>query len=412
MTNHDEFWSRKQSAAVLKHAVLKNYLIPFTMMTAGANSKFQAWFVDGYAGPGQYAPEEGGDSEGQEGSPAVALGVARFVASRTPPRRLRCVFIEQDGEHVRSLEGFVSDHKDVHARVIHGPVQSELAGVVSEMGADPALTFLDPYGTALPYDLMRRSLLARTAPKNEVLLNLHVTSLSRIGGILGRGENLTSADSRTLQRLDTFLGQDEWREVFLGTFRKSVEGSATAAALEVASHFRAKVKKDTGYDSFAVDVRRAEGHVPLFQLTLFYRSGYAAYKFADASSLGHAKWREFNMRAEARRNGVMYADALLGEDYTEEAFEEQFAHDEKALRERLCHDVARNIRELLRSRAELSLSRDSDIKAIYGGALGLAGEKHLRAAWDRLAASGVARRRDPAQKMQHARIVRAKSPAA
>lgn len=406
MVNHDDFWSRKQSAAVLKHAVLGNYLSPFVAMTASERSNYRAWYVDAYAGPGEYAPEDG-EKVGQPGSPLVALGTARSLAEKTPSRDLQCVFIEQDPAHAQTLSAVVQrSAARGKAHVIQGAAQNEMPGVITAMGTDPALTFLDPYGTALPYPLMRDVILGRDAKVNEVLLNLNITTLWRIGGILGSDRKLTAADQKTVDLLDVFLGESSWRDVFLSTFQRGVPGSAATAALAVAEHFRDCVKRDTGYESFAIDVRKAPGHAPIFQLTLFYRSGYAAYKFADAASHGHEQWREFNMRTEARKNGVLFADALLAEDFSEESFAAEFKTAEGKLHLDLVRTIEANIRELMRTRTRVALNSDADIKAVYGEALGIGREKHLRAAWDSLAGQGVVQPRVKSAKMHHARIER------
>lgn len=406
MTDHDDFWVSKQSAAVLKHGVLSSYIYPFATMT-GSHGR-TVWFIDAYAGPGRYAQVDG-QGEGEAGSPLIAMNAMRDLAQMTSPRTLKCAFIERDKAHVASLRAMASERVLPTVPVIvHGDAREELPALIAKAGADPVLTFLDPYGTALPYDLLTKTLLKRpVSGMNEVLLNLHITSLARIGALLGRQEELGTADAKTLERLDMFLGHDEWRGIFAQTYRRNVEGSATAAALEVAADYRERVRRDTGYDSFPIEIRRAETHVPLFQLTLFYRNGVAAYKFADAASIGHARWREFNMRAEARANGIQYQDALLAEDYSDEVFQARFDISEKELLQRLCSEVEGNIIGLLRQRATLVLDRDEDLKAILGDTLGIAGEKHLRVAWDQAAARGVAKPRDKRSKLYGARIERA-----
>jgi three-Cys-motif partner protein len=406
VTDHDDFWASKQSAAVLKHAVLSSYIYPFATMTGSGGRT--VWFIDAYAGPGRYAPVDG-ESVGEPGSPMIAMDAMRTLSEMTNPRTLKCVFIDRDKAHVTSLEAIAAERSlPTQPLIVLGDAQIELPRLIAAAGADPVLTFLDPYGTALPYDLLMNTLLRRPVNgMNEILLNLHITSLARIGALLGRQAEMTPGDRKTLDRLDLFLGHGEWRAIFAQTYRRNVEGSATAAALEVAADYRERVRRDSGYDSFPIDIRRAETHVPLFQLTLFYRSGVAAYKFADAASIGHAHWREFNMRAEARTNGIQYQDALLADDYSDEVFRARFELSEKALLERLTAEVEHNIVGLLAERRSLMLDRDADLKAIFGDTLGIAGEKHLRTAWDRAGTRGVAKPRDKRAKLYGARIERA-----
>jgi three-Cys-motif partner protein len=388
MSAHDGFWDGRKPAAVLKHGVLANYLTPFCAMTSSTSVGNRVWFIDAYAGPGEYKPGPG-ESSGAPGSPLIAMNAANRLAKMNRPRHLRCVFIEQEPEHIRSLQALVASENFGNRHVVFkGSAEANLRAAVERVGKDPLLTFLDPFGTALPFDLMKSTLLARPpAAKNEILLNFHLPSVARIGALLRRPTGLGPADQHTLERLDLFLGSQHWRKTFLERYSPGNAGTATEGALAVAEQFRRRVFEQSGYRSFVIDIRKAIGHLPIFQLTLFFRHNAAEYKFADAASLANAAWRKSLSELSARDNAIEYADALLPAEFSQTQFEDQWRSDESALAKSFSNAIVENIIGLFRNRAQIKV-RDN-VAELYGSVLGLAGEKHLRAAWKQLAAQGI-----------------------
>lgn len=389
MTSHGKHFDNKQAAAVLKHALLANYLMPFATMTSSYSQGNRAWYIDAYAGPGTYE-RKAGESSGAPGSPLIALGISRTLSTFAKPLNLRCIFIEKNAKFAKSLEAIVqAGNFPGEPSVLKGSAESRLPEAVGKVGNDPLLTFLDPFGTSLPRALMISALMQRPDKvPNEVLLNFHLGSVGRIGALLGKPSDLTPEDLKTIARLDAFLGHDDWRDTFLAHYQPAVPLSATAGALAVASQFREKVKTETGYESFAIDIRRAVRGVPIFQLTLFFRHSAAEYKFADAASVANAAWRKRVVEDEARKNADEYPDALLQLDFSEAQFEDKWKRDEIALARSWEASIQSNLRSLLAAKQAVPVQ--SHVKEIFGEHLGLAGEKHLRAAWKALAADGTA----------------------
>lgn len=388
MASHDRYFDEKQAAAVLKHGVLSHYINVFGAMTSLQNDARRAWFIDAYAGAGKY---ESGDA----GSPLIALKASRALAQITnAPRDLRCIFIEQDKKNFDELASVVAaTNHNPAPTLIRGAADTKLPEAVKQVGADPLLTFLDPFGTSLPRRLMVETLLQR--PSNavsEVLLNFHLGSIARIGAFASRPQDLSDGDRKTLARLDLFLGYEDWRDVFLKTYQQGVERTATAAAQEVAKDYRARITNETGYQTFPIEVRKGKGHVPIFELTLFFKGNTPAeYKFADVASYANAAWRKRVSEDEARKNAAKYPDALfsLGDDFSAAQFESSWKADEKRLARELVDGVKDNLRALL---GELPVRVQGNVQRIYGDYLGLAGEKHLRKAWNELADEGKLKR--------------------
>lgn len=67
-----KFHKSKQSAAVLKHALLDSYVTPFASKTGSRSEGNRVGLIDGYAGPGRYA-------NGDEGSAPCSCGRPRSL---------------------------------------------------------------------------------------------------------------------------------------------------------------------------------------------------------------------------------------------------------------------------------------------------------------------------------------------
>jgi three-Cys-motif partner protein len=139
-------------------------------------------YLDGYAGPGRYEPEAG-DTTGVPGSPLLAVQNASTVAQWA--RDLHCIFIERNPTYADNLRQVLSHEAPATLQydILEGDVETRLADALAIAGDSPLLAFLDPFGTALPYQQMVDRLMLRGANvKTEVLLNLNLEMVWRIGG--------------------------------------------------------------------------------------------------------------------------------------------------------------------------------------------------------------------------------------
>jgi hypothetical protein len=60
VTANDDFFRGRKPAAVLKHALLAEYLTVFTSMLGSRYRGRPLWLLDSYAGPGMYAADGDG----------------------------------------------------------------------------------------------------------------------------------------------------------------------------------------------------------------------------------------------------------------------------------------------------------------------------------------------------------------
>lgn len=224
MVANEAFFQRKQAAAVLKHGILARY--PRVFATMAGKRTGRVVYFDGYAGPGRY-------EDGSPGSPLLAVETARAAAKWD--RDVECLFAEKDPALAADLRRTLDAEAPPGMKytVWCGDVAEYVDQAVVLAGDDPMLTFLDPFGTALNYTALTGKLLGRTAGKlTEVLLNLNLESVWRIGGLLTGDEK--EADSRaTLARLDGFFGDTWWRDEFRRARATGDEASASAAAMAV-----------------------------------------------------------------------------------------------------------------------------------------------------------------------------------
>jgi len=409
MTANDSFFQQKQAAAVLKHGILSRYVHVFASMTGVGSREGRVWFVDGYAGPGRYEPEDGA-AFGAPGSPLLAIKTAADLSVKSSARDLRCIFIEVDETYADNLRAVLEAEAPhaVHYQVIQGEVETHLRSALALVASDPLLVFLDPFGTSLPFELLCEILRSRASGEiTEVLLNFNLLAVSRIGGLLegedGRCGRGTS--DATLARVDQFLGGAWWRDVFRAAREGDAPGEASRAAAAVADEFRKRVLASTGYLSMPVPIRRRPNHRPLFLLTLFYRHEAAPYQFAEAASGANEDWRRFNRALDLEEDVERNLDTLFDRALCTELSEREATEAEAALEAQWIEIIESNIRELLTEHDEVPVA--SEVLNIFGRTLALAREKHLRKAWDNLTAAGLVEPRQPSIRMRNLSIRRA-----
>ena len=179
-----------------KHQLLRAYLkawFPILGQTYG-----RVIFVDGFAGPGQYA-------DGEPGSPLVALEVADTHQERLAKGRAAFLFIEEDRERHRHLDDLISNRKtpdNVSCSVIHGAFADVVGTVLDSIGDKqlaPAFVMIDPFGPkGVPYEIIKR---LASYKRTELLVSFMYESVARF-----------LATQEYEQHLDKLFGCREWRK--------------------------------------------------------------------------------------------------------------------------------------------------------------------------------------------------------
>ena len=390
MTSNEGFFARKQAAAVLKHGILSRYPTIFASMAGRGEAEVVLY--DAYAGPGKY-------EDGSPGSPLLLVETAIRTASF---RKVRLCFSEEDIDNHTKLQRTLSEAvgSDVEWEAMCGPVEQWAGAFVREAGEAPMFTFLDPFGVGLGYDVLTKTFLGRPAQlKTEVLMNINVESVQRIGGRLQEidsGSSNRAGVEATLERVDRFLGDTWWRDEFR---RVRDTSSAAAAARQVVDEFCRRIGAETGFSAFQLPIRRRPNHSPHFILTLFYRHPLAPWKFNDSASTANEDWRRACMEEdlEKRLDAIpltpsLFSDDAEAEELLRRARLSEWESEERQRAVAWVDSISLNIEQLLGERGFVNLGES--ILDVYGATLGLARELHVRKAWDQLSERGVASPRD------------------
>lgn len=394
MTSHADFFQTKKPAAVLKHTLLGEYSRVFASMV-GSRIPGPVWVIDGYAGAGAYESDNGAPTA--EGSPLVVLRSTGGLSGRD----VRAIFIESDPTLAAKLNSNVEPFRQQgrHVEILVGDVSTQIGRAWALVDGQPVVTFLDPFGVAMNRDTMCDVLLNRTAPQHpsEVILNINLEAVRRIGGNL-EWHNGSAAPKRGQEAgvllVDGFLGGSWWRNVFYES--RQANGTAAAAAIDVINRHRDQIKALTGRDSLSVEIRRRPCYEPLFLLTLFFSHAAAGYKFADAASRATKSWRSVFLKEELD-DVTNSAETLFGPELESDLIKNKFERQEQDLRREWVNLICQNIIDS----PEPALSVARDLETILGTTIGLAGESHIKSAWDLLATRGEVAPRDTGVRNLH-----------
>lgn len=228
---------------IAKIEILRKYLhLWFSILRRSVPGR-DLWYLDGFAGPGEY-------KNYPEGSPVAALKAAESALNEVSGAgNIHCVFIEEDKKRFAHLDQklrAIPEHPRIKRHVYLGTFVEGVARLRGEasnpFGADsPTFAFIDPFGpVGLSFDTVRELLSRRTC---EVLVNLDSDGISRI--------HRAGAAANHSQLLNDIYGDDEWVQVF---------GSVHTHAARVAkalSLYRQKLMAIPNVEySFAFEMRK------------------------------------------------------------------------------------------------------------------------------------------------------------
>ncbi|MEX2110730.1 MAG: three-Cys-motif partner protein TcmP [Gemmatimonadaceae bacterium] len=182
-----------------KHIVLRRYLkawLPILGTTQG-----RIVFIDGFAGPGQYA-------HGEQGSPIIALDA--FENHHAPiTAHVAFWFIEAQADRAEHLEKLVAPYRErlrdrARISVSHATFDESLSELLSEIGADnkilaPSFVMVDPFGVSQTPMTVIREILKN--PKSEVYISFMAEWVNRF---------LSAPEFEP--GLDSLFGCSDWRK--------------------------------------------------------------------------------------------------------------------------------------------------------------------------------------------------------
>ncbi len=182
-----------------KHLVLRKYLdawLPILGSTQG-----RVIFIDGFAGPGEY-------SEGEDGSPIIALKAFLNHAARSRMKDVVFWFIEKDPDRFEHLRKLVEPYKKLvgedRIEITCGRFDEEVSGLLAKLEGDskqiaPAFVMIDPFGVSqTPMSIVRQIM---QNPKCEVSISFMAEFIARF-----------KAEESWEVHLDALFGTSEWRK--------------------------------------------------------------------------------------------------------------------------------------------------------------------------------------------------------
>lgn len=335
--NPATFFSSPQGAAILKHGILRRYLVPFVSKVGSTSTGHRVVYIDTHAGGGTY-------DDGTPGSPSLAMLTANAVATY---RNMDCMYVEEDSDQVKRLQLALKGHQ---CEIIDGKLEDSLDYLIDRASGAPALWFIDPFGLALPFDDMVR-ILKRLEP-TELILNVAISAIRRTAGLSNP------------KALDAMMGGDWWRPIWDAGADRKRERDA-----EIVFEYRKRLGAAANYFNWHVEVSDFPEKAPAYYLTFFTRHWDGVWVFLDSTSTAIPEQREWCF-AQA---SMMDVDAP---DYDE----------------RLIAVVKSNLAELVgKNPTGVRLERKAN--EVYSGVMGRARRSHITKAWDLLAKDGAVQKR-------------------
>ena len=283
------------SHTIAKIAILRSYLFVWFSILQRQFPRRDLWYVDGFAGPGEY-------TNYADGSPVAALKAAESALNEVGgSANIHCVFIEEDKKRFAHLEQklrAIPENPRIKRYVYLGTFVEGVARLRSEainpfVADSPTFAFIDPFGPGgLSFAAVRELL---SGPTCEVLVNLDSDGIGRVFSA-GQAANHSKL-------LNYIYGDDEWVQEFGGV---PTHAARVAKALSL---YKKKLMAIPNVQySFAFEMRK-EGNA--FDYHLVFASQHAtglekmkevmkkmdqdgSYCFSDANVAQHMLFRDNN----------------------------------------------------------------------------------------------------------------------
>jgi three-Cys-motif partner protein len=370
VSNNDDFFNTKQAEAVFKHGILKRYPIVFAAKTGSAVAGGRVVFLDGYAGRGEY-------KDGSPGSPLLLSRAAEFLGGR---RDVLGYFVEQDDDNFANLRRVLRDKGgSTRFEVRHGSVDDHLPELIALAEGASLFAFLDPFGPALDFHLIKQELLGRPKwPPTEVLLHFSVLGVARMGAAVRAARrsrrSLSEDDGKTAIRLDRFLDGSWWKGYFAQVDDGTDEWKATDVAMRVCDEYQKRLTAGTRYQAISMPVRPRPDLVPKYVLMLLTAADSdGAWCFADSLGRAGRDWTAAWFTQRLIKEGPDGQGSLFGETpgFDEGRYEQENRRVWEAA-------IADNVDRLLAGGRPFRLA--DRVPEVYGTTLGQAWDRHVRGA--------------------------------
>lgn len=189
-----------------KISILRAYLSRWFEILGRSKARQNLWYIDGFAGPGEY-------TNSSTGSPVAAIASAnealQSVDSQWKAGGIHCVFIEENPgrfDHLKDKLGATVNSKKIHTHFFNSTFVDGLSALRKHAHnpfspPSPLFAFVDPFGaTGIPFADIK-DLLSRES--SEVLINFDSDGIGRIF----RAKEAANHEAI----LNAIFGDDSWK---------------------------------------------------------------------------------------------------------------------------------------------------------------------------------------------------------
>src|SRR5258708_1702323 len=229
---------------IAKIEMVRKYFVVWLSIFGATFRGTDLWYIDGFAGPGEY-------TDYPEGSPIAALRAAEEALANPAWQGgdVHCLFIEEDPERFANLVEKLStipEHPRIKRHLFNGTFEDGIADLRRQAinpfnPARPTFAFIDPFGIkGLPLNVVKAML---DSPMKEVLVNLDSDGVGRVYA--------AGASANHRERLNELFGDSAWEDELRGV-------SADGRGATILSMYKRRL--GTKY-AFAFEMQKAIGQL-------------------------------------------------------------------------------------------------------------------------------------------------------
>ncbi len=276
---------------IAKISILQSYLSRWFEIFGRTHPGKSLWYIDGFAGPGEY-------TNSPTGSPVAAIASAsaalQNVGAKWWAGDIQCVFIEQDANtflHLQNKLNSLDENPKIQKHLFNSSCEDGLDSLHRQKQNPfsppaPLFAFIDPFGVkGIPFRIVK-DLLSRD--KTEILINFDSDGIGRIF----KAEEAANCESN----LNEIFGDDSWK---VALKKDSAFHELILQALDL---YKRKLRALPGVKYvFAFEMRSTKDN-PDYHLV-----------FASQHFLGLEKMKEA-MKAIDKNGTYSFSDAHIGQE--------------------------------------------------------------------------------------------------
>jgi three-Cys-motif partner protein len=178
--NNSSFFQDQKDWSKRKLDIIRGYLASFSKILGSNPQHSTVYFVDGFAGAGQY-------DDGSKGSPLLSAELAQQYLVQQKRYHLNCINIEDKDKNYKNLVSVTTPFGNL-VQNFFGTFSSNLNMILSIIGNCPTLFFLDPFGVKGTDWVNIEKIIHRQAPTDIWVRFDHIT-VRRLSGFFESGSS-------------------------------------------------------------------------------------------------------------------------------------------------------------------------------------------------------------------------------